>query len=382
LEFIVATYDLIVVGLGGHGSSILYHAAKRGLRVLGLEQFDIGHVRGSSHGVHRLLRLGYAEGQSYVPLLLRAVDLWRDLERQTGERLFIANGVLSASPGGRGGVQDARVCSEAFGIRHEMLDAREINRRFPAFNMAPDMVGLLQHDAGFVMSDATIAAHMMLATVHGADVRTRVRSYGIEQIGGRVIIKTTAGQFEAGQVAVSAGSFMGKVLPETAPLHTVARRALGFFLPKRPQDFASSVCPGYTFANADLSIYGFPIHGFPGVKIGRDGHLNELGDPDDLSRETNERDEACLREGVRAFLRDCDGPLVRLQACILNDTPDKHFIIDRHPDMPNVHVVSMCSGHGFKFSAVTGEVIADRVEGKADRFDLSPFRMSRFARAA
>ncbi len=372
------TYDLIVVGLGGHGSSILHHAAKRGLRVLGIEQFDIGHARGSSHGVHRLLRLGYAEGQSYVPLLLRAVELWRDLERQTGERLFIANGVLSASPHGRGSVEDARTCSEAFGIRHEMLAASEINRRFPAFNMASDMVGLLQHDAGFVMSEATIAAHIMLATAHGADVRTRVTTRTITEASGCVVVETDAGRLEAGQVAVAAGSFMGKVLPDIAPLHAVARRALGFFLPQRPRDFASDVCPGYTFANDRLSIYGFPIHGFPGVKIGRDGHLHEFGDPDELSRETTARDEACLREGVRAFLRDCDGPLVRLQACILNDTPDKHFIIDRHPDMPHVHVVSMCSGHGFKFSAVTGEVIADRVQGKADTFDLSPFRLSRF----
>jgi sarcosine oxidase len=172
---------------------------------------------------------------------------------------------------------------------------------------------------------------------------------------------------------------MAHVLPILAPQHKVMRRALGYFLPSQPADFRPEVCPGYTFANDQLSIYGFPIHGFPGVKIGRDGHLNETGDPDDLSRETTARDEACLREGVRAFLRNSDGPLLRLQACVLNDTPDKHFLIDRMPGMPSVHVVSMCSGHGFKFSAVTGEIVLDRVQGRPDRFDLTPFRMSRFA---
>jgi sarcosine oxidase len=374
----MSNYDVIVIGLGGHGSSIAYHAAKRGLRVLGLEQFDIGHTRGSSHGVHRLLRLGYAEGRAYVPMLLRAVELWRDLEHLTGERLFIRSGVLSASPGGRGSVDDARTCSEAFGIRHEMLEAREINSRFPAFNMAPGMAGLLQHDAGFVMSDATIAAHLLLAASHGADLRARTPVLGLEQKSGHVTVETAAGTFEAGQVVIAAGAWMGKLVPELGPVHTVFRRALGFFQPQRPADFAADICPGYTFGNDDLSIYGFPIFGFPGVKIGRDGHLNEEGDPDELSRDVGPRDEACLREGVRAFLRDCDGPLMRLQACILNDTPDKNFVIDRLPDMPSVHIASMCSGHGFKFSAVTGEIMADRLQNKPDRFDLSTFRLARF----
>jgi sarcosine oxidase len=374
-------HDLIVVGLGGHGASVFYHAAARGLRVLGLERFDIGHAQGSSHGVHRLLRLGYAEGRSYVPLLLRAVELYRDLEARTGVRLFIASGVLSASPGGRGSVEDARTCSEAFGLRHEMLGAAEINRRFPAFAMAPDMVGLFQPDSGFVMSEATIAMHVLLGAAAGGEVRTRVRVLSLIERAGHVEVETDVGRFEAGAVVLAAGAFIGDVLPALAPIHKVMRRALGFFSPKRPADFAADRCPGYTFGNADLSIYGFPIHGFPGVKIGRDGHLNETGAPDALSRETTARDEACLREGVRAFLRDCDGPLLRLQACILNDTPDKHFIIDRLPGMPNVHVVSMCSGHGFKFTAVTGEIVLDRIEGRPDSFDLTPFRLDRFAAA-
>jgi sarcosine oxidase len=348
-------YDVIVVGLGGHGSSIAYHAAK-----------------------HRLLRLGYAEGRAYVPMLLRAVELWRDLERRTGERLFIRSGVLSGSPGGRGSVEDARTCSEAFGISHQMLEAREINQRFPAFNMAPGMAGLLQHDAGFVMSEATIANHVLLAATHGADLRARTPVVGIEQKSNHVIVTTQEDKFEAGQVVVAAGTWIGKLVPDLSHLHTVARRALGFFQPQRPADFAADVCPGYTFSNDDLSIYGFPIFGFPGVKIGRDGHLNETGDPDELSRDVGPRDEACLREGVRAFLRDCDGPLMRLQACVLNDTPDKNFVIDRLPDMPSVHIASMCSGHGFKFSTVTGEILADRLQNKPDKFDLSPFRLARF----
>lgn len=373
------TYDVIVIGLGGHGSSCLYHLAKRGLRVLGVEQFDIGHTRGSSHGVHRLFRLGYAEGRAYVPLLLRAAENWQTLEQRIGERLFIRNGVLSASPHGTGSVEAARTCSTEFEIRHEMLDAKAINQRFPAFAMRADMVGLLQHDAGFVMSERAISAHVELAIAQGADVRARTRVHAVEETGGRVVVATDAGRLEAGQVVVTAGTWMGAVLPPVAALHNVMRRALGFFLPQRPADFGSDVCPGYTFANEDLSIYGFPIHGFPGVKIGRDGHLGERGDPDALSRDVTGADEECLREGVRAFLRDCDGPLVRLQACVLNDTPDQHFIIDRMPAMPHVHIVSMCSGHGFKFAAVTGEIVADRVQGKVDRFDLSPFALARFA---
>jgi sarcosine oxidase len=372
-------YDVIVIGLGGHGSSVLYHAASRGLRVLGLEQFDLGHSLGSSHGTHRLIRFAYAEGAAYVPLLLRAAELWGDLERATGERLFIRSGVLSASPGGAGGPAKARAAADAHGIAYELLDAGEINRRFPAFNMAPGMAGLYQPGAGFVMSEATIAAHTMLAMAAGAEIRSRLPATSIAERDGRVLVATPAGTFTAGQVVVTAGAYIGKLLPALKPLHTVRRRVQGYFAPRRPADFQPGVCPGYTFRNEAIAIYGFPIAGSPGVKIGRGGHLGESGEPDELSRVSTARDEAALREGVRAFLRDCDGPCLRLAACIIADTPDEHFIIDRLPGSPNVHIVSMCSGHGFKFTPVTGEILADRLQGRPDRFDLAPFRLDRFA---
>lgn len=377
------TFDVAVIGLGGHGSAIADHAARRGLTVLGLERFDIGHAMGSSHGIHRLFRLAYAEGGMYVPLLARAAELWEDLERRSGERLFVRNGVLVASPDGDGKVARARTASEAHGIAHEMLDAAEINRRFPAFRLAPDMVGLFQPKSGFVLSERAILAHLISAQAHGAELRARTEVQEIIDRSGRIEIRTHGAVYECGQVVVAAGGWIGKLVPPLVRLHTVNRRAVGFFAPRRPLDFTPERCPGYSLSNGRLAIYGFPICGFPGVKIGRDGHLGEIGDPDGIDRRAGPRDEAALREGLDTFLNEVDGPALAMHGCLVTDTPDGHFIFDSLPGVPGIHVVSACSGHGYKFASVVGEITADRLQGRADRFDLAPFRLARFgARAA
>jgi sarcosine oxidase len=372
------TFDVAVIGLGGHGAAIADHTARRGLRVLGLERFDIGHAMGSSHGIHRLFRLAYAEGAMYVPLLARAAELWEDLERRSGERLFVRNGVLVASPDGDGKVARARAASEAHGIAHEMLDAAAINRRFPAFRLARDIVGLFQPKSGFVLSERAIAAHLISAQVHRAELRARTEVFDINDRGSRIEIRTPAGVYECGQVVVAAGAWIGKLAPPLERLHMVNRRAIGFFAPRRPLDFTPAHCPGFSLSNGRLAIYGFPICGFPGVKIGRDGHLGETGDPDNIDRRAGPRDEAALREGLEAFLNEVDGPALALHGCLITDTPDGHFILDSLPGVPGVHIASACSGHGYKFASVVGEIMADRVQGRADRFDLEPFRLARF----
>lgn len=374
----MSVYDVIVVGLGAHGSSTLYHLARRGLRVLGLEQFNICNIRGSSHGTHRLVRLAYKNGRTYVPLLLRSVELWRELEDVTGERLYCRSGVLSAAPVGDGGIGEFEASAREFGLAHEMLTATQINSRFEAFRVDRDVAGIFQRDSGFVFCERSVATHTILAMSHGVEIRTGVAVRGVEVKGGRVQVETAAGAFEAGQVVLSAGGWIGKLVPELQPYHKIGRRVLGWFVPRRPAAFDPKICPGFTFRKGDRSIYGFPISGYPGVKIGRDKHFDENGDPDELPREAGPRDEELLRDAMGIFLREVDGACIRLQGCIVTHTPDRDFIIDSLPDHPQVHVVSMCSGHGFKFSAVSGEIIADRVLGNRDRFDLSPFRLKRF----
>jgi len=371
-------YDLIVVGLGAHGSSILFHAAKRGLRVLGIEQYDVGHKLGSSHGVHRIFRIEHAKDALYVPMLLRAAELWRDLEMAVGDRILYRVGVLSGSPDCSGRFDAEYQCIKAFGIGHRVLTADQINARYPAFVMAPDMVGLLQTDAGYLLSEQAIAAHISLAVSQRANVVTQCNVLGLRERGDHMEVNITMGTFEAGQVAVATGAFIGHSIPQVAKLHRVSRRVQGFFLPDRPASYASDVCPCFIFSNDRIGIYGFPMHGSHGIKIGRDGHRNESCDPYTLRRNTSLADEICLRTGVREFLSDGNARLQRMQTCILNETPDRTFIIDRLHEMPRVHIVSMCSGQGFKFSSLTGEVIVDRVQGKTDRFDLTKFKLDRF----
>lgn len=376
-----SSFDVGIIGLGAHGTAIAHHAARRGLSVLGLERFDIPHDQGSSHGTHRLFRLAYAEGPHYVPLLARAAQLWEEIEQLSGERLFVRNGVLIAAPGGDAGLRQAAASARAHDIGFELLEGRDINRRFPAFRLPADYVGLLQPQSGFVLSERAILSHALSAQQDGARLVTRTQVMGWEVTGnGDIEIRTLEGRWRCRQLVVAAGAWTARLLPQLQPLHEVGRRVIGYFQPRRPQDFVAARCPGFSFSSPTVGIYGFPIFGAPGVKIGRDGHLGETGDPDGLSRDITTRDEQALREGLDAFLNDVDGPALALKSCMVTKTPDEHFIIDRLPGAPAVHVVSACSGHGFKLASVIGEIVADRLQGRADRFDLGAFRLSRFHR--
>lgn len=370
-------YDVAVIGLGAHGSAAVDHLAGRGLRVLGLEQFAPGHERGASHGVHRLFRLAYAEGAQYTPLLARAATLWQELEQRSGERLFIRNGVLSAAPAGGSDVTRAIASARAQGIAVEELDAAQIMARWPAFDLPADYVGVFQAESGFVMSERANAAHLISAAERGAHLLAHAPMIAWQPRADGVEIETSKGRFQARQMVVTVGAWVGRLDPILAAVSRVERRVLGFFPADDPSLFRPDRCPGYTI-QGEVGIYGFPIFGAPGVKIGVEGHLHEVGTPETLEAGTTPADAAVLERGLR-YLRGVHGPALRLSRCLITLTPDEHFIIDHLPDAAQVHVISACSGHGYKMASVIGEIIADRVEGREDRFDLSSFRLGRFA---
>lgn len=372
-------YDAIVVGVGGMGSAAVFHLAQRGLRVLGLEQFDIPHDLGSSHGVNRIFRLAYYEHPSYVPLMRRARDLWMDLEATSNERLIHVTGSIDAGP------RDSEVFAGSLesclihGLDHEQLNSIQLTRRFPGYRLPEDAMGLFQPEGGFVLSERAIEAHVRIAVAEGGEVRTRepVRQWR-PTAGGGVRVETAVGTYEAERLIITAGAWAGAMVPRIARLAVPERQVLGWFQPIRPEHFTPDRFPVFNLAAEEGRYYGFPVFGVPGFKIGRYHHLNEATTPDTIDRKLHDGDEAVLRSAVSRYFPDADGPTVALKTCMFTNTPDEHFLIDALPDHPQVHVAAGFSGHGFKFASVIGEILADLAEHGHTDHDISMFRLSRF----
>src|ERR1700730_1905653 len=200
------TYDLIVIGVGGMGGATVYHAARRGLCVLGLEQFDIPHAQGSSHGINRLLRLAYYEHPSYVPLLRRAYELWRELENRVGERLLIITGSIDAGRAESRTVQGSLLSCKQHHLPHELLDAAALRARFPGYQLAADMVGVYQADGGFLLCKECVVAHVMAAQALGAEVHARERVIEWRSDDQGVSVTTTGGTYRGRKLVLTPGA--------------------------------------------------------------------------------------------------------------------------------------------------------------------------------
>lgn len=373
------THDVIVVGVGGMGSAALYHLARRGTRVLGLERFDIPHDQGSSHGVNRIYRLAYYEHPSYVPLMRRALDLWRELEAGAGEQLVHRTGSVDAGPAGGEVFGGSLESCLLHGLDHEVLSGTDLTRRFPGYRLPADALALYQPEGGFILSERAIVAHVRAAQACGAEVRSReaVQEWTPTAEGG-VRVRTAAGSYEADAIVITTGAWTGSLIPGLARVAVAERQVLGWFRPLRPELFAPDRFPVFNLSVPEGRFYGFPVYGIPGFKIGRYHHLGETVAADFLDRTVTERDEAVLRDAVGRYFPMADGPAMTLKACMFTNTPDEHFIIDAVPGSSGVFVAAGFSGHGFKFASVVGEILADLVESGSTRHDIAMFRASRF----
>ena len=372
-------FDVIVSGVGGMGSAAAYHLAARGLRVLALEQHDLGHGVGSSHGLTRIIRLAYFEDPSYVPLLRRAFALWRELESGLAEPLLHITGGLDVGTVGSVVFEGSlRSCRE-HDLPHEVLDATALAARFPGWRPAANAMAVYQPDAGFLTPERCIQTHADRARSLGAEIRTRETMLAYEARGGSVRVRTDRGEYEAAQLVLTAGPWMADLAPALRPLLTPERQVLGWFEIADRARFAPSAFPVFVLEADEGTFYGFPEYGVPGFKIGRYHHLDERVHPDTMDRACHPRDEAALREAVSRYFPAANGALRSSAACLFTNTPDEHFIIDRAPGAPEVLLVSPCSGHGFKFSSVIGEICADLVVHGTTAHNIELFRLARFA---
>jgi sarcosine oxidase len=374
------TYDVIVAGVGAMGSQTCWHLASRGKRVLGLDRYDIPNSMGSSHGVHRIIRLAYFEHPLYVPILRRAYELWRQTEQLAGEQLLFVTGSLDIGPSGSDVIAGSLERCKLHSLAHELLDAATVNTRYPGYQLPDGYAAVYQGDGGFVASERAVVAAATLAMETGATLRASEAIVAFERLpGGGVRVKTTRGTCEAGRLVLSTGAWIGEHVPALKSVAIAERQVLGWFRPKRPENFRLGRFPVSNLKSEDGHFYQFPIWNAPGFKIGPYHHLKEQGLADQLSREPTPTDEAALRSGLARFFPDADGDLLAMRTCIFTNTPDEHFVLDTLPGFDEVVVASPCSGHGFKFSSAIGEILADLAMDQTPKFDLSPFKIGRFA---
>ncbi|HKZ91989.1 MAG TPA: N-methyl-L-tryptophan oxidase [Candidatus Limnocylindrales bacterium] len=372
-------YDVIVAGVGGMGSATLAELAARGARVLGLERASIPNDGGSSHGVNRIIRLAYMEDPAYVPLLRRAYERWRALEQQAGELILVITGGVDVGLPDSQTVRGALESCHRHDLEHEVLEADELMGRFPGFRVPSAFQAVFQPEGGFVLSERAIAAHARLALAGGADLRGHEAVLGWWPEGDGVTVRTERDLYRARRLVISAGAWAARLLPTLAGLAVPERQILMWSRTLRPEHFAVGAFPVFILDVPEGRFYGFPEYGIPGFKVGLYHHRGQVVDPDAWDRAHLEpEDEAALRAGTSRYFPDADGPALTLKACLFTNTPDEHFIIDRLPGTPQVVVVSPCSGHGFKFASVVGEIAADLALDGGTRHDIDMFRIDRF----
>ena len=383
--------DFLVVGLGAMGSAALYQLARRGSKVIGLDRFSPPHTMGSSHGETRITRQAVGEGRDYVPLVINSHRIWRELEAETGEQLLNACGVLVMAPGvgdtSHHGKPDfvARMIDSAqtFGIVHEVLNGKEVAHRFPQFiGLEGNEKACYEPGGGYVLPERCVHAQLTRAKQLGAAIRTNVEVLSITQTGAGVRVETTAGTYEAGQVVVSAGAWNAHLLG--APfdrLLTVNRQLLHWFELEDTNAYRANA-PAFIWMHGATDVdyfYGFPPP--PGdrrLKVATEQYetrttadtINRVVDPTESAR--------MYRDHIQGRMAGVTPRVAQAAACLYTVTPDRGFIIDRHPDQDRVYVISACSGHGFKHSAGIGNAVAEKVAEGRSSIDLSPFSVSRF----
>jgi len=374
------TFDAIVVGLGAHGSAAAAALARRGQSVLGLDRFGRGEELGSSGGRSRMIRLANFEDPAYVPMAVESWDRWQSLEAESGSDILTVTGGLYGGPNDSLPLAGSIRSAVEHGLEHEVIDADEIHRRWPVFELAPGTSALLEEKAGTLRADRGIAAHLLVAERHGTTLE-----FGRQVIdwrpapGGGFEVETADGQvLGADHLVLTAGAWTGKLVPDLRLPLEVERESVCWFTPTvDPASIAADSMPLWVIASDGRSYYGFRHDPELGLKVSIH-HWGVYVDPDLVNREVGPADEERVRSFVRRHLPAANGPLAGTKVCLDTNTPDEAFIIDRHPAAPGVAFASACSGHGYKYAPLVGGILADLVSTGSSSWPIGSFRADRF----
>ncbi|MBO0829444.1 MAG: N-methyl-L-tryptophan oxidase [Streptosporangiales bacterium] len=378
----MTAYDAIVVGVGGMGSAAAYHLAARGHRVLGVERFTPAHDQGSSHGRSRVIRQAYHEHPSYVPLVLRAYELWREVERESGRRLLTVTGGIMVSTRDAGLVTGGLHSAEQWNLPHELLDAAEVRRRFPTLTPGDDVVGLYEPNTGFVRPEEAVRAHGELAAKAGAELRYGEQVTGWAANGDGVEVTTRHGTYAGGRLVLCPGAWAPLLLPDLPVPLAVERQVMHWFEPAGDlAAFAADRHPVYLWGESDDDLlYGFPAHdGETAVKAAFYRRPDRCT-PEDMDRTVSPAEVEEIAAFMHTRIPSAVGRHVTSKTCMYTLTPDHDFVVGLHPAHANVVVACGFSGHGFKFVPVMGEILADLATVGRTTHDIALFDPTRTPR--
>ena len=356
------TYDVIIIGLGGMGSAAAYQLARRGKRVLGLERFTAAHSQGSSHGKSRIIRQAYFEHPDYVPLLMRAYELWEQIEHDSAMQLLTLTGGLMIGQAGSHTLEGSIHSATRYDLPHELLDAAEIRRRFPPLQVADSFRALYENKAGFVHPEQSVSAHIQQAELLGADLHFEEPALHWEARDDHVLVRTARGRYTAERLIIAPGAWAPELLADLDVQLTVERNILFWFEPVAGiTAFLSDRFPIYIWETAPgVQLYGFPAQAGPpgGVKVAL-FHSGSVCTPETIDRQVHGHEIEHMRSMLAEHIPWLNGTLLETATCMYTSTADQHFIVALHPHHANVVVASPCSGHGYKFASVMGEILAD-----------------------
>jgi sarcosine oxidase len=351
-------YDAIVLGVGGVGSAALVHLARRGLRVLGIDRFAPGHDRGSSHGQTRLIRQAYFEHPDYVPLVQRSFALWHELEQLAGETLYNQVGLLLVGPPNGEVLDGARASARLHGLPIEELSAPQVSARFPGFWVPDECEGIFESRAGYLLVERCVVAHADQAKRLGAELHVGEAIRGWRAAGAGVIVETDRATYRADRLVVAAGAWAGQLLGELGIPLEVLRKPLFWWQTRGDAYRVDRGCPGFLYDLSRGRFYGFPQIDSSGVKVAEHTGGAVVHDPLAVDREIDPAEQQRVAAFVDGCLSQATTQCTDHVVCMYTMTPDAHFVVDRHPEFPQVVFAAGLSGHGFKFTCVLGEILS------------------------
>ena len=359
-------YDVIILGAGGVGSAALFHLARRGFRVLGLDRFPPGHKRGSSHGQTRAIRQAYFEHPDYVPLLLRAYDLWEELQALRERRLYNPVGLLEIGPPEGSVVPNVLQAAAKHQLAVQSLSRQEVAERFPGFVLPENCAAVFEQQAGYLLVEECVMAHAELAQQHGAELAIGEAVASWAPIDGAVQVRTASQTYLGKQLVIAAGAWAGEMLADCGFSLRVLRKHLHWCANEDARYQQENGAPVFLYETPQGVYYGFPHFDRRGLKVAmhsggetldatRDNLLN-------TSREVDPQERRQVEQFLQAHLPGVSQQPTDHESCFYTMSADEHFVIDRHRRAENVWFAAGLSGHGFKFASVLGEVLADLCE--------------------
>jgi len=384
------TYDIIVLGLGAVGSAALYQLSKSNKKILGIDQYNPPHIYGSTHGNSRIIRQAYYEGKQYIPILQAAYEEWREIEKHSDTSFFEITGALMMGARNNSIVEQSELSARAYDLPYELLDSQEIAKRYKPFRPAQDTWALLDKLAGYVIPEKAVESQLQLAEKNGAEfgLNELVEFWDAESYAQGIRVKTNKGDYFTEKLIVSTGAWAKGMMQELGITLKPERIVQYWVKPKRNiTAFNKTQFPIFLWnVEQDLDIYGFPmLDQSEGVcKVAFYPHANhpirEFCTAYNINRELNENDLSLMKAYLEKYVPDLAGKFIKTSICMHTESPDLHPIIDFHPENENVCIANGFSGHGFKFSNITGKILADlTLEGKTN-FNISLFSAERFAK--